>query len=1048
MRSETNNAWAEGSGEDPQRPSEGDVGRYTDNSQSTSQAQTCSDSREASGARATVSLPSSVVLRSSRGQRETEPRPPVASPPPRLPAKYAAQMATAVADTPADTSAGYHDRGTHSSASGAMYSNDDEEVLEYVEDESEGEEGEEGEWEEVGDEEEEEQEESESAEGARALRFDSEESRAMSSQPTAFINTASTSAAAVFATPHAAAAAAIAKHANEAQVTSGPSNAFRRATPKARAGYSVGYTPADAQSSSETPQASPSRHQGGTAEAHKTAGECTTAPSVTSVLDARPFRTAAAADTDAAASSRHADSPVATATATAASTAPPALFAYQGNVAFPLSTYIPPSAPNTMAAPNDVPLKASATSFPSESFPVDHTPSAATGEYSVSATPGDDAANLCVSLTPAEAATPLHRDVDTPGSCPPGVSPPHAAAETAATTTVFGQPSRHIQTPAEPDVPTTSTGVAGAEKAEDTPAKPASPVQPAKPFRSSTPTMLQPAVGAAAAAAVPTSGAGLLHSTTASEPVPNFFAGSSHAGTFTRTEKKPNIFPRTSVEPAARPAAPFAGLVLSSATTSRCTVTAAVPAAPTAVEAAGIVHTSVPPPSPTQERTPRRKETAKATEGAAATTPPQQPPPSESSSAAPSRLFTSLARSPASVAVKSQQDWKAPTTVSVVRHDVSSTTSSPVSPQRPTAGLVDVRPASSSRRSSSVDYSTMVGSPRFAKEEEEDGEEEVEGGKGDAVEVDVDNVAAAATAAATTSAEAVKASLLRSSTPINVVTVLPSAAASADNRSAEAKHARRAAVGRSKTVEDILAVMEEAGAAEDILRSACEREEDHVRTISAASSSFTPPVDLGSGRSVGLHRCDALPDEGSAAAAAKPATVFYVAHVKPPTPPPIALKVTVTHFYNYSEGEGRWLAAPHKTRHAMNVSSETPMVHTLPSSSSSAAAADADAAASLEVALYCRPLLVHLPRPPLPTLLLLYAEGRSGPLRRAAHAARYVFGVLLPTIVRTALQLLIAITLLVICTLVFDELWREYPAVRVWAAQVGGYVQRIPLPDF
>lgn len=120
MRSETNNEWTEGSGEAPPRPSGSDIGRSTNNSHSASQPQTHSASRDGSGARATVGPHDSInnnnqihgggggdAPRSGRGQRSSGLRVPDASPPPRLPATYAAKMAAkgkaATTETTANT---------------------------------------------------------------------------------------------------------------------------------------------------------------------------------------------------------------------------------------------------------------------------------------------------------------------------------------------------------------------------------------------------------------------------------------------------------------------------------------------------------------------------------------------------------------------------------------------------------------------------------------------------------------------------------------------------------------------------------------------------------------------------------------------------------------------------------------------------------------------------------------------------------------------------------------------------------------------------------
>ncbi|KPI87241.1 hypothetical protein ABL78_3678 [Leptomonas seymouri] len=933
MRSETNNEWAEDPSADPQRPGGSDAGRYTDNSQSVSHPPTHSHSRDGSGGRVTVAYTNDGAPRSGRGQRPSGFRVPDASPPPRLPAKYAAQVTAAT--TPRGAPAGRHNEVSGSSASPAVYEDDDDGYddgdeedgsLEFGEREWECEED--GEWDDVDedDNEEEEEEQDGSDRGARALQFDSEEGDAGSCQPAAFVTATSISTAAS-ANPFERTVTAKGEQLKPAFDFPVTTNAFRRATPKARAGYSVGYTPAEDASSEDTSRASPPRNT-----------EC----------------------------------------------GPAASQAFGGHTT-PAWGFGSPSFFNAAGSAS----------------------AAAAGPKDAAAAPGSIKANLFARPALAGHEKPVFGSTSTP-SLPFQRSTP--AVEPSAGATVFGPRLPLCDASSKPNFGVPPAGAAGFGKADTNSASPLSAMQSTEPHGSSTAPVTASVFSAPAATAPAAGGGGLPHPAIPAPSAASLFARPFQASPPVSTERKPNFSPPSSQAPTAATAATFAGFGVTPATTAfKDTATAQASVAGTAGRA-DVAHKAPLTLCTAQPMAPHQTEAQRAAEGAAAA----MQLPAKSASAA-SRAFTSLAHNSTSAAAKNREGGTSLEFSKALQG--GPTLPSSVLLQRPILETVEVKPQSPSQQSSSMDYSTLVASPRI-DQHDEDGEDDE--GK-DEAEMGAFNAALAADSAGDATMMNVGSSRCHAVNPNDAATRL-SAVTAVGGKRVVPKPAGMAASGRSKAVEDILSAIKDANAANDILNSACEREEHRAWPFSGASSAFSPLLDSGVVSYVGRLQ-DTLMDENTVAAAEMPATQLCTGRVKLPAPPPASMKVFITHVYNCSQGDMGWLAEPRdRTRVPFTAEGSAP-----PRSSSSPS--------SLEVALYCRPLLVHLPDPPLHTSLLR-AAGQSRGLRTSVKVLYFVCGSLLPALVRILLHLIVSMGLLVLCILVVDGVWREFPAVGVWVEQV------------
>ncbi|KAK7201571.1 hypothetical protein NESM_000221500 [Novymonas esmeraldas] len=256
--------------------------------------------------------------------------------------------------------------------------------------------------------------------------------------------------------------------------------------------------------------------------------------------------------------------------------------------------------------------------------------------------------------------------------------------------------------------------------------------------------------------------------------------------------------------------------------------------------------------------------------------------------------------------------------------------------------------------------------------------------------------------------------------------------------------------GHSRTVEDLLAVWRDTTPALDIAKSACERE-GHTRTSSieigspmlrgALESAAASPLPIRqSPFEVGSSSCeDSVADATALATAALSTRVVERASRRqvrsascrrsPPGVLTVALTVSVTNIYNSSEAQQTWLRGG-----SDHVDPATAPPHLLPATYGSTAPPAAPPA-PVRVALYCRPLLVQLPRPTLHTTLLLCAAENSLVMRAAVVVLYRVPCVLVPRLLRTLARLVMALVLLVVLLLALDAALDRWPTLVAHVAE-------------
>ncbi|KAG5497601.1 hypothetical protein JKF63_03866 [Porcisia hertigi] len=259
------------------------------------------------------------------------------------------------------------------------------------------------------------------------------------------------------------------------------------------------------------------------------------------------------------------------------------------------------------------------------------------------------------------------------------------------------------------------------------------------------------------------------------------------------------------------------------------------------------------------------------------------------------------------------------------------------------------------------------------------------------------------------------------------------------------------ASGHSRSVENLLTVWETSTPAADIAKSACERE-GHVRSASNMAASPVSETSLPAETSFSARR--GLSD---VSCSRKELTVTKVASdlrftqhsarqktpVRSATPrlhtPTVAVNVCITNLFSYSETERNWLlcdqASMHPTRAAQSVKSvsgrKTPL--TAPR-----ALKEALAPASIcpvKVSLYCRPLLVHLPKPSLHTAILC-AAGDSAVVKKTIALLYYVPCVLVPQMFWSLVHVAMVLFVMTAGLAAIDTAWGRWPILSVYTAEL------------
>ncbi|KAG5472033.1 hypothetical protein CUR178_02699 [Leishmania enriettii] len=357
--------------------------------------------------------------------------------------------------------------------------------------------------------------------------------------------------------------------------------------------------------------------------------------------------------------------------------------------------------------------------------------------------------------------------------------------------------------------------------------------------------------------------------------------------------------------------------------------------------------------------------------------------------------------------VKTKKSTKEPM-LSTPDHQYVSTTSSPLSPQRPTIEAIDeLHDHRCSGNAFPTGFGNTVAPIVLALGEVADAQNSGDEPSGNDAEKSVLSLPTEP------SRESVAVSAVPLQTMISAV-VAPD------------ELIRPFAAGRGCCVENLLKRCEYSTTAADIQGSACEQEE-HVRSspnmavlpVRGISPLKMMPISTGQipAEVLASGEIDAVDETANDSVAARNREMPYTpakSGVPPVHAPTVTLSVFVSNVFNYSEAErmwlscGQWSAFPARAMQVpgsvtdSNVSPPTSgaLGKTLPHPSDS----------EVKVSLYYRPLLVQLPSPSLRTSLLC-AAGNSTLVKAILACLCYVSLVLVPTL----LQLLVSFTLTLFC---------------------------------
>ncbi|KAG5471676.1 hypothetical protein LSCM4_03228 [Leishmania orientalis] len=341
-------------------------------------------------------------------------------------------------------------------------------------------------------------------------------------------------------------------------------------------------------------------------------------------------------------------------------------------------------------------------------------------------------------------------------------------------------------------------------------------------------------------------------------------------------------------------------------------------------------------------------------------------------------------------------------------HQYVSTTSSPLSPQRPT---IEARDEVHDHRCSGNAFPTGLGSTAapigLALSEVADAQNSGDEPSGNDAEKPVLSLPT----------EPSSKSVAVSAVPLKTVS---SAVVTPD------EPIRPFAAGRGCCVENLLKRCEDSTAAADIEGSACEQE-GHVRSspnmavlpVCGISPLKVTPISTGQMPAEVLPRgeIDTVDETTNDSVASRNRDMPYTpakSGAPPVHAPTVTISVFVTNMFNYSEAERMWLSCYQWSAfpaRAMQVpGSVTDSNVSPPTSGALGKTRPLPSASEVKVSLYCRPLLVQLPSPSLRTSVLC-AAGNSTLVKAMLACLCYVSLVLVPTL----LQLLVSFILTLLC---------------------------------
>ncbi|AYU81337.1 hypothetical protein LdCL_310021000 [Leishmania donovani] len=369
-------------------------------------------------------------------------------------------------------------------------------------------------------------------------------------------------------------------------------------------------------------------------------------------------------------------------------------------------------------------------------------------------------------------------------------------------------------------------------------------------------------------------------------------------------------------------------------------------------------------------------------------------------------------------------------------HRPSSTTSSPLSPQRPTVGATDdMRAHRCGDHASATGFDHTFMPPVLVLDEDAN----VRNSDDEPCHRDAEGAELPAPTEPTMAAIAVHAVPLATVGSALVTTGEPKP---------------RFFSGRRQSAENLRANRRASATTADATKSACEQG-GRVRLPSnmAASrvrESLSPevaplptrqrPSELVRRREKTEEEADAVHHSAASERIERHSTAAK-SDAPPVRAPTMALSISVTHMFNYSETERVWLSCDQSSTLPVCSNQRSTCVNGRKAPPATAGSLDKalppPSASPVQVSLYCRPLLVQLPSHSLHTSILC-AAGNSAFLRVTLavlyYAPRVLVGSLLRALIRTAVVFLVLTAGLV----TMDAAWGQWPILSVYTAEAQG----------
>ncbi|CBZ29194.1 hypothetical protein, unknown function [Leishmania mexicana MHOM/GT/2001/U1103] len=260
--------------------------------------------------------------------------------------------------------------------------------------------------------------------------------------------------------------------------------------------------------------------------------------------------------------------------------------------------------------------------------------------------------------------------------------------------------------------------------------------------------------------------------------------------------------------------------------------------------------------------------------------------------------------------------------------------------------------------------------------------------------------------------------------------------------------------GCRRSAENLRANRRASATAADVAKSACEQE-SHGRPPSnmAASTvleSVPPalaplptrqrPLELVRSRETAEEATEAGGNSAAAERIERQSTAAR-SDAPPGRAPTMALSISVTNVFNYSETERIWLSwDSSSTLPACSTQRSTSVIGRKVAPASVGALGKVlppPSASAVKVSLYCRPLLVQVPNPSLHASILCTA-GNNALARVTLVLLYYAPRLLVTSLLRALIRSAVVLFVLTAGLVAMDAAWSQWPILRVYAAAIQG----------